>query len=82
MFTQITNPTGEQICFCDTKWPLAKLLIFVNFILFYYFLMYGVEVIFISGFQSLLCVKIMGDGIFSQGFFRNRHEVNIDLMTM
>lgn len=44
--------------------------------------MYGVEVIFISGFQSLLCVKIMGDGIFSQGFFRNRHEVNIDLMTM
>lgn len=39
--------------------------------------MCGVEAIFISGFQSLLCVKIMGDGIFSQEFFRNRNEVNI-----
>lgn len=35
MFTQITNPTGEQICFCDTKWPLAKLLIFVSFLLLF-----------------------------------------------
>lgn len=32
VFTQITNPTGEQMCFCYTKWPLAKLLIFVHFI--------------------------------------------------